>query len=119
MAISSATITRSSVLSGMNTSSSYCATCGKASAATTKAYSGSYSGRGDSYVCATCNKGSSSSLTNNTSSTYSRSTTSGNSSSSYCPNCNKTHSTTAHWTGGNTSSSSTTSSAAGTVSWAR
>lgn len=114
MAISSAaTITRSSVLSGLNANSSYCATCGKASATTSKAFSNGYTGRGDSYVCATCNNGSST-KTGNTN-TYNRSTTT----SSYCPSCNKTHSPTAHWSGGNTNSSSQSSSIANAVSWAR
>lgn len=123
MAISSASITRSSVLSGLNSNSTTCATCGKSASATNNTYTKGYSGR-DSYVCATCNKSGSTSTgttRNTTSSTYGRST---NNSSSYCPTCNKTvsssnHSSTAHWTGNASSSTSKSAGIANSVSWAR
>lgn len=116
MAITPASITRSSVVSGLNSGSTTCATCGKATSVTNKAYSGGYSGR-DSYVCATCGKnGSTSSGTASSGSTYGRTATT---TSSYCPNCNKTHAATTHWTGGSSSSSSTGKGVTNSVSWAR
>ncbi len=131
MAISPATITRSSVLAGLNNNqrggSAYCATCGRAAQATQSAFSGAYSGResaraGDSYVCATCNGGGSpfgnTVRSADTTSTYGRSSSA---TSSYCPSCNASQSasTAPHWSGRMAASPSQTTAAYGGLSWVR
>ncbi len=127
MAISPATITRSSVLASMNNTqrggTAYCATCGRAVGITQGAFSGNYSGRtsGDSYYCATCNQSFTGSVNQarsnnaNPTNTYGRSS---NSTSSYCPSCNQTAST-AHWSGNVATSGSQSSSSYGGLSWVR
>ncbi|MDR1964551.1 MAG: hypothetical protein LBQ50_12290 [Planctomycetaceae bacterium] len=110
MAISSATITRSSVLSGLN-NSTYCSVCGKATSVTAGVYA-SYGGRigSDSYVCETCGKTLTSQKNSASQSNGSFYTASGVTSSGYCPRCNTTSGTTS-WAGTVASTGSTSSSA--------
>ncbi|MDR0336547.1 MAG: hypothetical protein LBI18_05595 [Planctomycetaceae bacterium] len=98
MAISSATITRSSVVSGLN-NRNYCSVCGKATSVTSNVYA-SYSGRvgSDSYVCETCGKTLTSQKNPTGKSTNSFYTASGVTSSGYCPQCN-TASNQTNWAG--------------------
>ncbi|MDR3198186.1 MAG: hypothetical protein LBU34_09995 [Planctomycetaceae bacterium] len=125
MAISSATITRSSVVSGLS-NSNYCSVCGKASSVTSNIYA-SYGGRvgNDSYVCETCGK-TLTSQKNSGQSANSFYTASGATSSGYCPQCNSSSSQT-NWAGkvAATSSALTSSTAKsngttyGAASWAK
>ncbi|MDR2704543.1 MAG: hypothetical protein LBC02_02075, partial [Planctomycetaceae bacterium] len=98
MAISSATITRSSVISGLN-SSNYCSVCGRASSVTANVYA-SYGGRvsSDSYVCETCGKTLTSQKSSTGKSQNSFYTASGVTQSGYCPQCN-TSSNKTSWAG--------------------
>ncbi|MDR0870989.1 MAG: hypothetical protein LBN39_09375 [Planctomycetaceae bacterium] len=117
MAIYSTSAARSSVLSGITGSGSYCATCGKAGAVTSKAYSGGYTGRGsgsDAYVCATCGKSGSSSTSGTT---YGSSScpTCGKTGAASCPTCGKSSAS----SGGYSSSSSAGGTIYGSTNWAR
>lgn len=124
MAISSATIARSSVISGLN-NSNYCSVCGKATSVTSKVYA-SYGGRvgSDSYVCETCGKTLTSPKKTAGQSQNSFYTASGVTKSGYCPQCNTSSSAT-NWAGAvaSTSSSTSTSRSSGTIyggpSWTR
>ncbi|MDR2115038.1 MAG: hypothetical protein LBP87_01505 [Planctomycetaceae bacterium] len=112
MAISSATITRNSVISGLS-NSNYCSTCGKATSVTSNIYA-SYGGRvgSDSYVCATCGK----TLNSNKNSGQSANSfyTATGVSSGYCPQCNTSSSQT-NWAGKIATTSSFTSSTSSAV----
>jgi transposase-like protein len=114
MAISSATISRSSVVSGLN-SASYCSVCGKAASVTAGVYA-SYGGRvgTDSYVCETCGKTLTSQTNSSGQSSSSSYTASGVSASGYCPKCNSSSSTTS-WAGSVASASTSASSSASAV----
>ncbi|MDR0705168.1 MAG: hypothetical protein LBF88_09280 [Planctomycetaceae bacterium] len=124
MAISSATISRSSVISGLN-NSNYCSVCGRATSVTSNVYA-SYGGRvgSDSYVCETCGKTLTSQKNSSGQSQKSFYTASGVTKSSYCPQCN-TSSNKTSWAGpvASTSSSASASQSSGTVyggpSWTR
>jgi RNA polymerase subunit RPABC4/transcription elongation factor Spt4 len=124
MAISSATISRSSVISGLN-NSNYCSVCGRATSVTSNVYA-SYGGRvgSDSYVCETCGKTLTSQKNSSGQSQNSFYTASGVTKSGYCPQCN-TSSNKTSWAGtvASTSSSASTSQSSGTVyggpSWTR
>ncbi|MDR1269775.1 MAG: hypothetical protein LBK82_09635 [Planctomycetaceae bacterium] len=125
MAISSATITRSSVVSGLN-NSNYCSVCGKATSVTSNVYA-SYGGRvgNDSYVCETCGKTLTSQKNSTGKSNNSFYTASGVTSSGYCPQCNSASNQTS-WAGNvaaTTSSASSSAKSSGTVyggpSWTR
>ncbi len=130
MAISPTTITRSSVLAGLNNNqrggTAYCATCGRAASVTQSAYGNNFAGRtasngsSDSYYCVTCNRGltnnynTANARTANQTSTYGRTNAS---TSSYCPSCNQTPAPASHWSG-NAASNSGNSSFSG-PSWVR
>ncbi|MDR2754618.1 MAG: hypothetical protein LBC20_02835 [Planctomycetaceae bacterium] len=111
MAISSATITRNSVVSGLS-NTNYCSVCGRATSVTSNIYA-SYGGRvgSDSYVCETCGKTLTSQKNSIGQSTY---TASGVTSSGYCPQCNASSNQTTAWAGkvATTSSTSFTSASA-------
>ncbi len=132
MAISPATITRNSVLAGLNNTqrggTAYCATCGRAAQITQGAFSGNYTGRGtgsanDSYFCATCNGGANPfgnvAARNNTTNTYGRTNNGNGTSYGTCATCNQAHASSApHWSGSVAGSQSGNSSYSG-LSWVR
>jgi DNA-directed RNA polymerase subunit RPC12/RpoP len=118
MSISPTTISRSSVLSGLNSNTSYCTTCGRASAATSGIF-GSYGGRvgSDSYVCETCGKTLTSQQNSTGKSTSSFYSAPGVTSSGYCSSCNSSVSSST-WAGSvakTPSSSASASKTTGTV----
>ncbi|MDR2439236.1 MAG: hypothetical protein LBE12_07705 [Planctomycetaceae bacterium] len=114
MAISSATITRSSVVSGLS-NNNYCSVCGKATSVTSNIYA-SYGGRvgNDSYVCETCGKTLTSQKNSVGQSTNSFYTASSVTSSGYCSQCN-TASNQTTWAGKITTSTSSSSLTSSTV----